>query len=109
MPPRIKGILYNAPGHVAIALNRNLPYPERRAALAHELGHYFLHPHLSFSPLIADRSHYWKKERQANKFAAALLIGLYVLADGNEIPEVPKECDVPAHLVGDQMFRFIDG
>jgi len=67
---RVKEIFFN--DHIVI--KEGLSEPEKRELIAHALGHYFLHAgnHLAFSqsPVAIDNYH----ERQADVFAAYLLI-----------------------------------
>ncbi|MGV3026088.1 ImmA/IrrE family metallo-endopeptidase [Clostridium thermobutyricum] len=72
----IKGLFQRTPnGFNIIHLNTNLSYEESKYILAHELGHAILHTNLSIT-LFIENKHLIKNkfEREADKFAAELLI-----------------------------------
>ena len=79
------GFLLNSPDndHVIICVNRSHHPNRQRFTIAHELGHFFLHS--QHEPLFVDNAGYHfrdavssagthKTEREANAFAAALLM-----------------------------------
>lgn len=84
-PNDISGALSRGRDHAVIAANLNHPSTRRRFTIAHELGHYLLHPD---SPAYYDQEHQvglhfraritgasWdSKEVEANRFAAELLM-----------------------------------
>lgn len=71
------GLLYRKDGQAFMAINNKDPEVRQRFTIAHELGHYFLHPQkdtfVEFrdNGTTAPRS---LKEIQANQFGAALLM-----------------------------------
>jgi Zn-dependent peptidase ImmA (M78 family) len=80
------GLLYRKDGKAFMAINNKDPEVRQRFTIAHELGHFFLHPQkdtfVEFRDngiTITPRS---LKEIQANQFAAALLMPRkYLLED----------------------------
>ena len=58
-----------------IHINKELSYTEKLFTVAHELGHIFLHPKLA-TPFLRNNTYLVidRYEREANKFAAELLI-----------------------------------
>lgn len=81
MDRRMSGLLYREPDRVLIGVNETHPLVRQRFTIAHELGHFVLHPgrqifldeRVNFrdetSSLAVDR-----EEIQANAFAAELLM-----------------------------------
>jgi Zn-dependent peptidase ImmA (M78 family) len=71
------GLLYRKDGQAFMAINNKDPEVRQRFTIAHEIGHYFLHPQkhtfVEFrdNGTTAPRS---PKEIHANQFAAALLM-----------------------------------
>jgi Zn-dependent peptidase ImmA (M78 family) len=84
-PDDISGALFRGEGRALIAINRSHHSNRQRFTIAHELGHYLLHPD---SPANYDAKHQvgvhfrgktrngeWdSKEIEANRFAAELLM-----------------------------------
>lgn len=99
LPRRICGILYNSPDYTEIVLNSSLTQSERRATLAHELGHFFLHPTVTFSMLLTDRQRRSKWELQADRFAADLLVDVDKLPEGIAPWELAERLGVPEALL----------
>ena len=74
-----------------IVVNASHPPARRRFTIAHEIGHYQLHRAKAESPVFIDRTVYFrsaqfdaaerKREREANHFAAELLMPEELLAD----------------------------
>src|SRR3990172_8155793 len=58
----------------SIVIRRDLPYPEKRELVAHAIGHHLMHAgnHLSMQERVYSFGNY--HERQANVFAACLLL-----------------------------------
>jgi len=75
---------------------------ERRSLLAHALGHYYLHDCNQIWLRGFDRIWNWKQERQAEEFAAWLLIPEGYTQDlvGLTIPEVAARYEVDVGLAG---------
>ena len=72
-----KGFYVVLDGIPFIAVNRDLPEPLRNIVCAHELGHHLLHRDLAEQTLFNDYDLYrmeTRVEREANRFAAFLLI-----------------------------------
>jgi Zn-dependent peptidase ImmA (M78 family) len=77
----VSGVLLRKEGIAFIALNSNELPVRQRFTLAHELGHYFLHPNKNTFIEYRDNKEKEKeevirssKEIEANKFAAAILM-----------------------------------
>lgn len=71
----IKGMYYKENTFKIIGYNTQLSYEESKVVLAHELGHALLHKNLNFFFLTVNTNfHIGKFEREANEFAAELLI-----------------------------------
>lgn len=77
----VSGVLFRKEGVAFIALNSSESPVRRRFTLAHELGHYFLHPNKNTFIEYRDNKEKDKdqvvrssKEIEANKFAAAILM-----------------------------------
>ena len=78
---------------------------ERRSLLAHALGHYYLHDCNQMWLRGFDRIWNWKQERQAEEFAAWLLIPEGDTPDlvGLTVPEVAARYQVDLKLAGIRM------
>lgn len=72
------GMLWNDDGHYIIVINPDLPKPRRLFTLAHELGHFLMHRFYqpAFFCTRLNGQAFDPKERQANVFAAELLMPL---------------------------------
>ncbi|RJO61203.1 ImmA/IrrE family metallo-endopeptidase [candidate division WS5 bacterium] len=71
------GLLYRKDGKAFMAINSKDPEVRQRFTMAHELGHFFLHPQKDTFVEFRDsgtNSPRSLKEIQANQFAAALLM-----------------------------------
>jgi Zn-dependent peptidase ImmA (M78 family) len=84
--PEVSGLIVLSPAGVKICVNQDDPEPRRRFTIAHELGHHVLkhqfeagsHVHVDRGNVILYREKktagFDGKEREANKFAAELLM-----------------------------------
>lgn len=89
-----KGMYTNIKGRPTILLNDSLKdLPERMFVMAHELYHYLDHADNAAYYIQNDKARS-KLETEANKFAIALLLELYI-EDNDKLPETVKE--VSAH------------
>jgi len=84
-PDKISGALIRSDNGIHIAVNKNHPVTRQRFSIAHELGHYLMHPN---SAAYYDQKHeigvlfrakpdapVWdSREVEANRFAAELLM-----------------------------------
>ena len=78
----VSGLLLDLDGGPAIGFNKSHPRNRRRFTVAHELGHYLLRHHEHFhvdlmegTSQTGDPPGYdWQDEREANRFAAELLM-----------------------------------
>ncbi len=71
------GLLIRKDGHALIGVNSNDAPVRQRFTIAHELGHFFLHPQKdAFVDYRDNKSDIMRtpREKQANMFAAALLM-----------------------------------
>ena len=71
------GVLYTKENVAFIAINSKEPLVRQRFTIAHELGHYFLHPKVNTFIEFRDNKKNIErgiKEIEANKFAAAILM-----------------------------------
>ncbi len=100
MPPSIRGMALKARGHRYIVLNEEMEGYERRAVCAHELGHHFLHPGTSYR-FIEEKSLFipGRFEREANEFAAMLLVDESLIYSGDTIGMIAEKLEVPSNLV----------
>ena len=71
----LDGIAASIDGHKIIGVNSSLEEPLRRFVIAHELGHFVLHPEGNFFFVLRKTMLYGKLEYQANLFAVALCFG----------------------------------
>lgn len=74
---RINGAITFDKGNARIFINSSLPPARKTFTLAHEFGHYILHPNednLRLDYMKYDDSENSKKETEANYFAAAFLM-----------------------------------
>lgn len=101
-------LLRKADSTTVMGLNNSEPFRRQRFTMAHELGHYFLDPNkkafvdekfsVDHRNNKAGKSEN-KKERDANAFAAALLMPEYLLAkDFNKIHN-EKKVFLEEHLI----------
>jgi Zn-dependent peptidase ImmA (M78 family) len=73
------GMLIRKDGHALIGVNNSEPHVRQRFTIAHELGHFFLHPKKDAFVDYRDNKDGGEvmrtpREREANMFAAALLM-----------------------------------
>lgn len=83
-----------------IVINQNLSEEWKRVVCAHELGHAILHTRLN-TPFMRRNTLFSvdKIEREANRFAAELLISDNSFKESNNIYEIASLHDVPVELV----------
>lgn len=88
-----------------IIINDSLDKYDKRFTCAHELGHAFMHPRLN-TPFMRRNTFLSidKKEREANRFAAELLIPDEAIAESNNIYELASLYGVPVELVKLKLF-----
>ena len=83
-----------------IYINNNLPYEQQHVVCAHELGHAVLHKKSSVPFMRANTLFSIDKiEREANRFAAELLIPDESFRELNNMYEIASLHDVPLELV----------
>lgn len=71
----IYGMACSLGKHRFIGVNTGLDEPVQQLVIAHELGHFVLHPEGSFFFVLNQTMFYSKLEYQANMFAIGLCIG----------------------------------
>lgn len=77
LPERTYGLFKRVLGRKYVLVNDSLPEGIQRFIVAHELGHYIMHPGYSYYRM-EHRGYYasTRKEEEADKFALLLLKGL---------------------------------
>ena len=70
-----------------MGVNSNLEEPLQKFVIAHELGHFVLHPQGSFFFVLRKTMFYSKFEYQANLFAIALCFGKKI-AQNNDVKRI---------------------
>ncbi len=100
LPQHIRGMAIKALRRKYIILNHQLQHWEVKAVCAHELGHHNCHPGASYQ-FIEEHSLFspGRFEREANEFAAALLIDERWIESGDSFEEVAAKAEVPVKLV----------
>lgn len=89
-PDSVSGALLKDGGLNIIGVNENHPATRQRFTIAHELGHYLLdHDHQAIFDDVFDKPD--NKEREANKFAAELLMPREILFEDVD----RQEYDIP--------------
>lgn len=100
LPPHIGGFYTKVYEYAYIVINSEKPAAWKRAIAAHELGHAILHEHESGHVFLAyDFATQGKLEREANQFAAALLIGDERPYESETIYDFSKRICVPVEFV----------
>lgn len=110
--PDISGLLYREDGRVVIGLNDDDGFVRQRFTIAHELGHFFLHEGNEVIHIDRDlrvnlrtRESHGGEEREANWFAAALLMPRELVRRvATEISEGRRQSDET--LIGALAERF---
>lgn len=72
---RIYGMAVSLGEHKIIGVKADLPEEAQKLVIAHELGHFILHPEGSFMFILDHTFFYSKHEYQANMFALSLQLG----------------------------------
>lgn len=79
LPPPISGVLYNHNNHPMILINKRDNPLRQRFTIAHEIGHFLLHNSKAKIYLDYPTSKNPKIEKEANTFAASLLLPEFFL------------------------------
>ena len=97
---RIRGLVLQIHDRTVIGVQSTLPPYEKRAILAHELGHHELHSSTVGHYFIREHTHLvpGRIEREADLFAAALLLDKHPW-EGETMTEYSGRSGVPARLV----------
>ncbi len=100
LPKGINGVYHSALGFNFIYLEKSLCYAKKRGVLAHELGHYILHPDIN-SLFVKNKTlmNWAKLENEADTFAAFLLIPDKISAQDLTIKQLAYELQVPTQLI----------
>lgn len=99
LPPHIGGFFTRIFDSDYIVINSEKSWPWQRAIAAHELGHALLHNHDHIFLATSNFATNSKIEREANQFAAALLIGDETLTEGESIYEFAQRMSVPVEFI----------
>jgi len=104
LPPTTGGLFFLQDGRRIVLINRSLTEPRARFACAHELGHAVLHE--GMNGLFLQDSTYFvpgRLEREADEFAACLLIDPDLVADpqyeGFSTAQLSAVFGVPEQLI----------
>ena len=100
LPEKLGGFYMESKGRQAVAVSDRLDAPFDRAVSAHELGHALLHKGLNFI-FLCDSTNFLpgRYEREADLFAAALLIDTARLKSGKSISLLSAESGVPIRAI----------
>ncbi len=79
----LNGIAASIGEYKIMGVNSNLEEPLQKFVIAHELGHFVLHPQGNFFFVLRKTMLYCKFEYQANLFAVALCFGKKIARDNN--------------------------
>lgn len=106
-PDQVKGMAVKVKRRKYIVLNESMDYIDLRGVCGHELGHHNLHPGHSYN-FIEEHSLFLpgRYEREANEFAAALLIDEITIEKGDTLQNIATKNDIPVELVGYFKPRF---
>lgn len=77
----LDGIAASVGEHKIMGVNSSLEEPLQKFVIAHELGHFVLHPQGNFFFVLRKTMLYSKFEYQANLFAVALCFGKKIAQD----------------------------
>jgi len=109
LPSHIGGFFTRIFDSAYIVVNSEKPRAWQRAIAAHELGHALLHTQDHAFLATLNFATHSKVERQANQFAAALLIGDEVPAENESIYEFAQRMGVPVEFVQSLQKDFFMG
>lgn len=101
LPKRITGFYMEAKEKQAIVIGASVEAPFDTACIAHELGHALLHKNIN-TIFLSDSTNFvpGRYEREADLFAAALLIDEEVVRAGSDsIEEISQITGVPSYAV----------
>ena len=108
LPDITKGFCLTLSSGRAIVLNNRLHKAERQACIAHELGHALLHSGLNYMFVSQNTCMVTGKyEKEADLFAAALLLWKKQLPEGSTIEQTAKKHHLPISAV-ESFFGYID-
>lgn len=110
-PEEISGVFFKKDGKLLLGVNEKEPENRRRFTIAHEIGHYVLHPSSLLHYDRPEAVHFRAKnilgpeEREANYFAAELLMPEELLtkciaAGMDSVPELASRFKVSEEAMG---------
>lgn len=102
LPDGINGMYCKIRERSAILIQEALPEEQRSYCLAHELGHALLHPTLN-TAFLAEKTCFAlsKLEREADYFAAVLLLFDHECTEGETAEEIARKTGLPSAAVLD--------
>lgn len=100
LPYSVHGFYMEQDGRQAVVVSSNLLQPYDRYVAAHELGHALLHREVN-TVFITQHTNLsvGRYEREADLFAAALLIENELLCDGASLEGICKQTGIPVSAV----------
>lgn len=100
LPSNIRGLAVKSLRRKYIVLNNDIHHYEARLVCAHELGHHNCHSGHSYQ-FIEEHSLFvlGKYEREANEFAATLLIDPTTIEYGDTDRQIAEKANVPIELI----------
>ncbi len=100
LPKSVRGFFMETADGVSVVISNTLPSPVDRACAAHELGHALLHRGINTFFLSENTNLVGGRyEREADLFAAALLLDEEALSLGN-VCDIAKLTGIPEYAVG---------
>lgn len=109
LPPHIGGFFTRIFDSAYIVVNSEKPRTWKRAITAHELGHALLHTQDHAFLATSNFATHSKIEREANQFAAALLIGDEAPLENESVYEFAQRMGVPVEFVQSLQKDFFMG
>ena len=100
LPDNTRGFCITLKSGSAIMVNRNLNANQEKTCIAHELGHLVLHRNMNYMFLSQNTLMVTGKyEREANIFAAHLLLGQVTDREGYTVQQLSKKLNLPEYAV----------
>lgn len=97
---KLNGMLLVIDDTTFIIYNSNLPLRMQELVICHEVGHKLLHPEGNYFMLLSNAcSNHGKYEKQADRFAAELVLAECEARPGETIYEFAARYEVPVELV----------
>lgn len=99
LPPHIGGFYTRIFEHAYVVVNADKPHVWQKAIAAHELGHALLHNEEHTFLAMNDHVTQSKVEKEANQFAAALLLNNEKPMEGETITQFSCRTNVPVEFI----------